>query len=30
MLLDQGSALLETHRDDGAIDFGRFVDWSAG
>jgi len=28
--LEQGSALLETHRDDSAIDFGRLIYWNTG
>lgn len=30
MLLKQGSTLLETHCDDGTVDFGGFVRWRAG
>jgi len=30
MLFEQGSALLETHRDDGTVYFGGFVHWRTG
>jgi hypothetical protein len=30
VLLEQGSTLLETHCDDGTVDFGGFVHWRAG
>lgn len=30
VLYEQGSAPLETHCDDGAVEFGGFVHWRAG